>query len=190
MPASQATFLKIPFLERDIDIERRADGVLVVRNQVPLGPIGSPIPHLLHRAAKTRPDHPWLAQRSEPSGAWRRLRYGEALRQVNALTQALLDLRASDRPVMVLSGNSIEHAVMELAAMQAGMPYAPITPAYSLLSTDHVKLMSIAALLKPAVVFVQKASQFKAALLALDLSHTTVIHVEDPIAEVPSRAWN
>jgi feruloyl-CoA synthase len=190
MSAGQAPFLKIPFLERNIDIERRPNGVLVVRNKVPFKPIGPPIPHLLHRAAETRPDHAWLAQRHEVSGAWRRLHYGEAHRQVNALTQALLDLRAPGRPVMVLSGNSIEHAVIELAAMQAGMPYAPITPAYSLLSTDHMKLKSIAALLDPAVVFVQKAAQFSAALRALDLSRATVIQVEDPVAEIASLVWN
>lgn len=189
MSAGQAPFLKIPFLERDIDIERRPNGVLVVRNKVPLKPIGPPIPHLLHRAAQTRPDHTWLAQRHEESGAWRRLSYGDAQRQVNAVTQALLDLSAPGRPVMVLSGNSIEHAVIELAAMQAGMPYAPITPAYSLLSTDHLKLKSIAALLDPAVVFVQKAAQFSAALRALNLSRATVILVEDPIAEITSQAW-
>lgn len=189
MSASQAPFLNIPFLERDIDIEKRPDGTLVVRNKVPLKPIGQPIPHSLHRAAQTRPDHTWLAQRHEVTGEWRRLRYGEALRQVNAVTQALLDLRAEGRPVMVLSGNSIEHAVIELAAMQAGMPYAPITPAYSLLSTDHVKLKSIAALLDPAVVFVQKGAQFGAALRALDLGRATVIHVDDPCDGIASLAW-
>lgn len=189
MSTGQAPFLKIPFLERDIEIERRADGVLVVRNKVPLKPIGPAVPQLLHRAAQSRPDHTWLAQRSEASDKWIRLRYGEAQRQVNALTQALLDLRAPGRPVMVLSGNSIEHAVMGLAAMQAGMPYAPITPAYSLLSNDHAKLKSIAALLRPAVVLVQKAGQFQAALRALDLGKATVVHVEDAVADVPSMAW-
>lgn len=189
MSPDQVPFLEVPFLERAIDVERRPEGTLVVRNKVPLKPIGPPIPQLLHRAAERRPEHTWLAQRDR-NGEWRRLAYGQALEQVNALTQALLDFDAPGRTVMVLSGNSIEHAVVHLAAMQASMPYSPITPAYSLLSTDHAKLKSIFALLDPAVVFVQSGRQFQAALRALDLRRTRVIHVEDPADDVPSLAFS
>ncbi len=189
MSPDQAPFLNVPFLERAIDVERRPDGTIVVRNRVPLKPIDLSIPELLHRAAARRPDHTWLAQRDRVTGNWNRLSYSEALSQVNAVTQSLLDLDAPGRTVMVLSGNSIEHAVIELAAMQASMPYSPITPAYSLLSTDHAKLKSIFALLDPAVVFVQSARQFQAALSALDLARTCVIHVEEPIDGLPSLAF-
>jgi feruloyl-CoA synthase len=189
MTPDQAPFINVPFLERVIDLERRPDGTVVVRNRVPLKPIDVPIPGLLHRAATRRPDHTWLAQRDRVTGNWHRLNYGQALERVNAVTQSLLDLDAPGRTVMVLSGNSIEHAVVQLAAMQASMPYSPITPAYSLLSTDHAKLKSIFALLDPAVIFVQSARQFQAALRALDLRRTRVIHVEDPIDDLPSLAF-
>lgn len=188
MSPDQVPFLDIPFLERSIDLERRSDGTIVVRNRVPLKPIDVPIPGLLHRAAGRRPDHTWLAQRDRSTGQWNRLSYGQAVERVDALTQALLDLDAQGRTVMALSGNSIEHAVFALAAMQASMPYSPITPAYSLLSTDHAKLKSIFALLDPAVIFVQSARQFEAALRALDLRRTRVIHVEDPADGLPSLA--
>lgn len=189
MTPEQVPFLNVPFLERSLDVERRLDGTLVVRNRVPMKPLHANIPSLLHRAAAQRPEHIWLAQRDRVTREWKKLSYGKALAQVNALTQALLDLQAPGRTVMVLSGNSIEHAVMQLSAMQAGMPYSPITPAYSLLSTDHAKLKSIFALLNPAVIFVQSGRQFQAALQALDLTHTRVIHVEDPIDEIDSLAF-
>ncbi len=189
MSAGQVPFLSIPFLERSVDIERRPDGVLILRNKVPLKDLGPTVPVLLRRAAQARPGHTWLAQRERTGGDWRRISYGAAREAVDALTQALLDLDACGRPVMVLSGNSIEHAVMELAAMQARMPYAPITPAYSLLSTDHVKLKSIAKLLDPAVVFVSSARQFEAALRALDLRRAKVIHVEEPVEGIASLDW-
>lgn len=189
MSLEQIPFLDIPFLERSIALEHRPDGTVVVRNQVPLKPVAASIPGFLHRAASQRPEHTWLAQRDRVTGDWRKLTYGKALAQVNALTQALLDLNEVGRTVMVLSGNSIEHGVMQLAAMQASMPYSPITPAYSLLSTDHAKLKSIFSLLDPAVVFVQSAKQFQAALRALDLTRTLVIHVDDPIEDLPSLAF-
>lgn len=189
MSPVQAPFLDVPFLERAIDLERRPDGTVVVRNRIALKPVEGSIPGLLHQAAARRPDHTWLAQRDRATGQWNRLRYGQALEQVNAVTQSLLDLDAPGRTVMVLSGNSISHAVVQLAAMQAGMPYSPITPAYSLLSTDHAKLKSIFALLDPAVVFVESARQFEAALRALDLRRACVIHVEAPIDDLPSLAF-
>ena len=93
-----------------------------------------------------------MAQRRGAERAWQRLTYGAAAPQVDAATQWLLDLQRPGAVVMVLSGNSLEHAVFELAAMQARMPYVPVTPAYSLLSNDHEKLRAMVALIRPAVV--------------------------------------
>ena len=162
-----APFRPIPFLERSIDLERRADGSLVVRCAVPLKEREPHIPSLLHRNAAMRPDHPWLAQRRGLQRQWAKLTYGQALPQVNAATQFLLDLGQPGRTVMVLSANSLEHGMLEVAAMQARMPYAPITTAYSLLSDDHAKLKAMAKLLEPAVVFVQSGRQYERALRAL-----------------------
>lgn len=189
MSVSQAQYIPARFLERAIDLERRGDGVILLRNAVPLQPVQAHIPGLLRQQALRRPDRTWLAQR-ERGGAWRRLTYRDGLAQVDALTQWLLDLQAPGRVVLVLSGNSIEHAVLQLAAMQAGMPYAPITPAYSLLSRDHVKLRGMFERLDPAVVFVQGVRPFEAALRALDLRRATLVHVDDPVEGLPAQAWN
>jgi len=116
--------------------------------------------------------------------------YLEAKRTVDALTQALLDLKIPEgRPLAILSGNSIEHALMTQAAMQARIPAAPVSPAYSLMSQDHAKLKYLFGLIRPAVVMVQDGPTFEKALAALDLSGITVIHVDRPPSNVPSVAY-
>ncbi|MFO1330706.1 MAG: AMP-binding protein [Rubrivivax sp.] len=178
-PGALPPFRPMNWMPRDIAVERRADGVIVLRSRIPLQPYAPHVPSLLARWAAERPDHPWLAQRKGADRQWRRVSYAEAKHQVDALTQALLDLAPGpDRTVAILSGNSIEHALFTLAAMQARLPAAPISPAYSLLSQDHAKLKYLFALVRPAVVLVQDGVMFQKALQALDLSGITVVHVD------------
>jgi feruloyl-CoA synthase len=174
-------FRKINWLKRDIAVERRPDGVIVLKSRVPLQAYARHIPEALARWAKERTGHTWLAQRSGPERRWRKVSYGEAKRAVDALTQALLDLDiVADRPVAILSGNSIEHALMTQAAMQARLPAAPISPAYSLMSQDHAKLKYIFDLIKPGVVMIQDGPAFDKALSALDLADVAIVHVQRP----------
>ncbi len=188
--AALPPFKKLNWLKRDIELTRRADGSMILRSRVPLQAYPTHIPSVLHKWADERPDHTWLAQRRGPDGAWLQVSYAQARARVNALTQALLDLGAGpDKPVAILSGNSIEHALMTFAAMQAGAPAAPVSPAYSLLSQDHVKLRYIFDLIRPAVVMVQDGAAFSRALAALDLSGVTLVHVECPPEGLPSRAY-
>ena len=162
-------FRPLEFMPRDIALERRGDGTLLLSSRVPLGPVEPHLPALLARQATARPHSPWLVQRRGPDRQWQRLSYGDAAAQADAVTQALLDLDRPGRCVVVLSGNSLEHAVLQIAAMQARMPYVPITPAYSLLTQDLAKLQSLVDLLEPAVVFVQDARVFERALRGLSL---------------------
>jgi feruloyl-CoA synthase len=183
-------FRKINWLKRDIAVERRPDGVIILQSRVPLQPYARHIPAALARWASERPDHIWLAQRTGPQRDWRKISYGEAKRTVDALTQALLDLDIpADRPVAILSGNSIEHALMTQAAMQARIAAAPISPAYSLMSQDHAKLKYIFDLIKPGVVMVQDGPAFEKALAALDLTGVTIVHVLRPPAAIGSLAF-
>ena len=93
------------------------------------------------------------------------------------------------RPVAILSGNSIEHALMTQAAMQARHPAAPVSPAYSLMSQDHAKLKYLFDLIKPAVVMVQDGPTFEKALKALDLHRHQIIHVTRPCDGIDSVAY-
>jgi len=183
-------FRKIEWLKRDIAIERRDDGTLILKSRIPLQAYEKHIPASLAKWAKQAPERIWLAQRGGPDRQWRKVSYGEAKRTVDALTQGLLNLKlAEGAPVTILSGNSIEHALMTQAAMQARLPAAPVSPAYSLMSEDHAKLKYLFGLIKPAVVMVQDGPTFEKALSALDLDGVTVIHVARPCERIKSVAF-
>ncbi len=190
-PPSPPPFRKLNWLPRDIAVERRADGVIVLASRFELDPYAPHLPSMLARWADARPDQTWLAQRKGPDRQWRRLGYGEAKAKVDRLTQGLLDLQLPPgRPLAILSGNSLEHALMTLAAMQARLPVAPISPAYSLLSQDHAKLKYLFALVQPAVVLVQDGVLFQAALAALDLQGIAVVHVDRAPEGIASIAFD
>lgn len=159
-------FKDIPLLERDISWEHRADGTILVRHNRPLTDVPEHVPALLRRNAALVPERTWLAERRGPEGAWQELTYGAAAAAVDAVTQALLDLGV-DGPVMVLSGNSLEHAQLQIAAMQARLPVVPVTAAYSLAVSEFSRLRSMVDLIEPAVIFVQDADAFGRALDAV-----------------------
>jgi feruloyl-CoA synthase len=179
--SNKPAFRKIAWLPRDIAIERRPDGVLVLRSRIRLQSYNRHVPEFLNGWASERPNQIWLAQRRGAQRQWHKVTYARAKRVVDALTQALLDLNiGSARPIAILSGNSIEQALMTIASMQARIAVAPISPAYSLLSQDHAKLKTIFGLIRPGAVFVQDGVAFDRALAALDLEGVTVIHVDQP----------
>ncbi|MDB5563966.1 MAG: AMP-dependent synthetase and ligase [Tardiphaga sp.] len=187
---TKPAFRKINWLERDIAVERRPDGVIILKSRVPLMEYQTHLPASLAKWAVERPNHVWLAQRAGADRQWRTITYAEAKRTVDALTQALLDMNLeAGRPVAILSGNSIEHALMTQAAMQARHPAAPVSPAYSLMSQDHAKLKYLFDLIKPAVVMVQDGPTFQKALNALDLDGIRIVHVARPAEGIASIAY-
>lgn len=187
---TKPAFRKVNWLPRDIASERRPDGVIVLKSRIPLQDYEPHIPAALARWAIERPDHTWLAQRAGADRQWRKVSYAEAKQTVDALTQAMLDMKLPEgAPVAILSGNSIEHALMTQAAMQARIPAAPVSPAYSLMSQDHAKLKYLFDLIKPKLVMVQDGPTFEKALKALDLDGVTVIHVARPAEGIESVAY-
>ncbi|MEH2624134.1 feruloyl-CoA synthase [Bradyrhizobium sp. AZCC 1719] len=184
---TKPAFRKIEWLPRDIAVERHPDGVIILKSRIPLQPYEKHIPASLAKWAREAPERIWLAQRGGAERQWRKVSYGEAKRVVDGLTQGLLNLGlAEGRPVAILSGNSIEHALMTQAAMQARLPAAPVSPAYSLMSQDHLKLKYLFNLIKPAVVMVQDGPTFEKALRAIDLAGVTVVHVARPCEGIKS----
>lgn len=188
MSIPDAAFLPLPFLERNVELEERDSGVLLMRSRIALGSVESHLPGVLRRHAQGRPQRTWLAQRR--AGEWVNLAYGDAQRQIDAVAQWLIDLGQPGRSVMVLSGNSLEHAVFELAAMQARMPYVPVTPAYSLLSNDHAKLRAMVDLVDPAVLFVQNGRAFERALGSVNACQRAVVQVDDPVNLPRAAVWS
>ncbi len=147
-------------------IERRSDGAILMRSPHPLPAHPQKLTERLVHWAEAAPDRVFLAQR-DAGGGWRTLTYAQTLAAVRAIAAALLqrDLSA-ERPIAILSGNDIEHALLGLAAMHVGIPYAPISVPYSLLSQDFGKLKAIMAALSPGLVFAANGAGFSRAIAA------------------------
>jgi feruloyl-CoA synthase len=152
---------------REVRLERGAAGVIHLRSPHALAPYPR---HLLERLeywAARSPQRMLFAQRNA-AGGWRTVTYAGALAMARRLGQYLLDQRLSvERPLAVLSGNDIEHALLHLGAMYVGIPYAPISPAYSLLSSDFSKLRAVFDLLTPGLAFVCDRAAYARALEAV-----------------------
>ncbi len=150
----------------EVVVERRSDGAILMRSPHPLPPYPQNLTQRLVHWAELAPDRVFLAQR-DGVGEWRTLTYAQALAAVRAIAAALLARNLSaERPIAILSGNDIEHAVLGLAAMHVGIPYAPISVPYSLLSQDFGKLKTIIDVLTPGLVFAADGKAFSRAIAA------------------------
>jgi len=151
----------------DCAVERAADGSTRLRLKEALQPYPRRYTDRLLQWAGDTPDRVFLARRPPGGpavGAWQTLTYRQALVQTRALAQSLLERRLSaERPVMILSENDFDNQLLALACTHAGIPYVPVTPAYSLLSQDHAKLKHINAKMKPGLVFASNAAAYAAA---------------------------
>jgi feruloyl-CoA synthase len=143
-------------------------GTLVLRSELPLEPYEANLGALLRRSAAAVPERPFLAERDHDQTRWRHLSYGEAAAHAEALGQALLDRGLGpERPLLILSGNSLDHAMLMLAALLVGVPVVPVSVAYSTLSRDFGTLRAIARLVRPGLVFAADGEAFAAAIASL-----------------------
>jgi len=154
----------VPLGPDDIAVTRRGDGAVVLRSPHVLGPFPRNLTERLAHWAAEAPDRILAAQR-DARGDWRTLTYRDAHVRARRIAQALLERGLSvERPVAILSENGIEHLLLLLAAMHVGVPCAPVSPAYSLVSTDHAKLRFIISLTTPGLVFASDADRFAKAI--------------------------
>jgi feruloyl-CoA synthase len=164
----------------DSAMERRDDGSIVLRSRHPLAGWEASIPAVLRARAEAHPERPLALQRDQED-RWVPVGYGEARRAADSLAQAFLDLGLGpDRPIMVLSGNSIEHLLVSLGAYTAGVPVMPISVAYSLMSSDHERIRAIARLTRPGLVFADDATAFGRALDAVAPEHVLIARGDRP----------
>ncbi|WP_011300285.1 feruloyl-CoA synthase [Cupriavidus necator] len=177
-PAVPARYRPTVFPDRKTAVETRADGTVLLRCATPPADLTQHgLPEFLPQWAERRGALPAFRKR-DAEGEWRSLSWSDLWQQVQAVGAALLEMGlGQDRPLMLLSGNSIEQAVLLLAAEYVGVPTAPVSPAYSLVSRDFARLRSVAELVPPAAVFVQSAAPFDRAIAALDYGDAPVIAV-------------
>ena len=165
----------------EIETEDRPDGSTLIWRADALGEYPEKITEKLVHWAKVTPDQTWMAQRTK-SGDWRKVSYSEALDKIRHLAQGILDHNLSlERPLVILSGNDIEHALICLAAQFVGVPSAALSPAYSLISTDYEKLKDIAGQITPGLIFVTDGEPFTKAINAAFESDIPVVSVRNGV---------
>jgi feruloyl-CoA synthase len=157
------------------DAESRADGSLLLTPRATLGPYPARFTDVIEQWAAATPQQTMVAKR-DAAGEWQRVSYGEALIRVRRLAAGLSALPLSvERPLLILSGNSIEHMLLGLAAMYVGVPFCPVSPAYSQASSDLGKLRYVIDLLTPGMVAAFGVGPFARAIDAVVPQSTRVL---------------
>ena len=160
---------------------KRGSSGLVLRSPTPLEPFARCVGEMLEHWAVDAPDRAFLAERPANGGPWRTISYAETRSAVRSIAQSLLDLGLSPtRPLLLLSENGIDHALLQLAAMHVGIPVAPVSPAYSLASTGFSKLREIARALGPGAVYARDGAAYARAIAALEREHARVLVAHSP----------
>lgn len=158
----------VRFGEVGIEIERRSDGVLIVSGKAPLRPFDPNLMAAFWSHADATPDKLWLARREGSEREWTRLTYGEGRARVASVAAWLMDRGVSaDRPILILSENSLNHAVLLFAGMVAGVPACSVSVNYSLLSTDFERLRHVVELIRPGLIFAEQGAPFSGAIAAV-----------------------
>jgi feruloyl-CoA synthase len=164
------------FATPEIVADRRADGTIWLKSTMPLRQDARCVGDWLEQWAQQSPERIFLGERSDVAAPWTTVTYRDALRQVRSVAAWILGQGLSaERPLVILSDNSIAHALFALAAMHVGVPAAAISPAYSLVSKDFDKLKRMVGLLDPGAIYVANMKPFAAALAAIKPLHRAVI---------------
>ncbi|HEV8692110.1 MAG TPA: feruloyl-CoA synthase [Ideonella sp.] len=158
-------------------LETRADGTQILRSTEPLRWYPERLTDVLAQWASLAADRTFVAKRDR-TGEWVRISYAQMLARAQAIGQALVDRGLSaERPVAILSDNDLEHLSLAMGAMWAGVPYVPVSPAYSLVSQDFAKLRHILATATPGLVFAASPA-YGAAIQAVVEPGTEVVLAE------------
>ncbi len=182
--SSDAPLRPISFGDPAVSIDRRDDGTIYLRPKIALGEYPLRLTDRLHHWAKAEPNRIFMAERAA-GGLWRQISYAQLLATSRHIASGLLARGLSaDKPVVILSGNSIDHALLAFGALYAGIPFCPVSPAYSLISRDYGKLGFAMKLLTPGLVFADDATKFAE---ALSTNVPAEIEIVASRGEVPGR---
>ena len=163
----------LKFAPAKVQVDKRADGSAIVRSPQKLGAYARCVTEWLAQWSDRAPERDFLCERKGKD--WRRITYREAYGAARRIGQALLERNLDrDRPVAILSDNGVDHALLALGAMHVGVPVAPISPAYSLMSKDYAKLKYIFDLVQPGLVYADDPEKYKTALATVGAKSTPV----------------
>lgn len=157
-----------------VQCDDRADGTILMRSDYELGQVVATTNVWLHRWAAKRSNGVFLAERS--GAGWRELRYGAALEQVRALAAGLLGRGLTkETPILIISGNGVDHGLLGLAAQYVGIPYVPVAEQYSLIPGAQKQLGYILELIRPAMVYAEDGEKFGASLAMPEMSGLDIV---------------
>jgi feruloyl-CoA synthase len=183
---SKPPFAKLNFAPAAVEAKTLPGGGMILASPQELRPYPRTLLDMLEHWAAATPDAVFLAERTS-AGTWRRVSYAEALGAIRSIGQALLDRGLNgERPLAILSENSVDHGLMTFGAMAVGVPAAPISVAYSLMSRDHGKLKEVADILTPGAVYVSDGARYEAALKSVDWKGAGLIVSANPPASMPA----
>ena len=169
------------FWQPELSVSRAPDGVIHIAQKSPLPAHDQILADYLDKWATKTPERRFLARRDN-QGAWRYITYEEARDKARIIGAHLLQQGLGpDKPLLILSENSLEHGLLGLACTYVGIPFAPVSPAYSLVSKDHAKLKAIATLLQPGAVFADNGAAFSHAISAIKQPQTVIINQRNHI---------
>ncbi len=168
-------FRKVPLGQASVSVEAGGGGSYLLKSRLPLSPYPRRLTDRLLRWAAEVPERTFIAKRL-PNGQWRRISYAHALEYARRIGQGLLDRGLNaERPLMILSENDLEHAMLALAALHAGVPFVPVSPAYSVVSQDHAKLKYVADLMTPGLVFASDGLRYERGIAAAIPAATEIV---------------
>ena len=151
-----------------VEMQRRPDGALVLRSPEALGEYPQRLSDRLEHWAREAPQRVFVARRGT-DGEWIRIGYADMLERARRIATALLARGLdAEHPILVLGENSLEQLQLALGAMLAGIPHAPVSPAYALVSRDYAKLRHVVRTLTPGLVFASDAAYEPALRAVLD----------------------
>ena len=172
--------MKLSFPPQELDVEKREDGTLILRSPIKLEEYEVNVGNKFKKTCEQVPENIWLAERDNE--AWTKLSYKKALKNINSISQYIIDNGLNQKkPIMILSGNSINHGLLNVAGLFCGVPVAPISVAYSLMSSDYAKLKHCFELVDPGLIFVEDGIMFEKALENLPLDNIKVICTKNPV---------
>ena len=190
MSATPPPFRATYFPSSEMRVGRRGDGVLIVEPVTELPPFVPNLPAQLAARVAQHPDRLCLAQRAGPGGPWIRRSFAEVKAESDAVTQWLLDRRIPPgRSLLILSGNSIAHAVVKFGGFAAGVPVCPVSANYSLMPGDFGRLRHVVGLVKPAVVFAEQTEPLRRALETVDFGDAVIVTADPAALARPAVAY-
>jgi len=171
-----------------------APGIHYLRAEQDLNPFPGRLTDRLQHWAQVKPDHTFMARRINSAdgrlGEWKHISYAQAWSTARSIAQGLINRGLNaDKPVAILSENSLENALLALGCLIAGVPYTPVSPPYSLISQDYDKLKHVLRTVTPGLVFAQDARYAKAIAAAVD-QNIVIVMAEGGVEGRPSSRFD